>query len=156
MTSTAHEAYAAARDVLLRHRTDYDAAVAQFEWPDITGDFNWALDWFDELARGNEDIALWIVEEDGAEEKFTFEQMRTRSDKLAAWLREQGIGQGDPILLMLGNQVELWDAMLAIMKIGAVIAPTTTALGASDLRERIARSEAKGIIVGAADAGKLY
>ena len=156
MTSTAHEAYAAARDVLLRHRTDYDAAVAQFEWPDITGDFNWALDWFDELARGNEGTALWIVEEDGAEEKFTFEQMRTRSDKLAAWLREQGIGKGDPILLMLGNQVELWDAMLAIMKIGAVIAPTTTALGASDLRERIARSEAKGIIVGAADAGKLY
>ena len=89
-TSTAHDAYAAARDTLLRHRDDYDAAVAAFEWPDIPGEFNWAIDWFDELARGNETTALWIVEEDGAEEKYTFEQMRARSDKLAAWLREQG------------------------------------------------------------------
>src|SRR4029077_5982729 len=40
-----------ARAFLLEHRTDYDAAVKGFRWPD-PAPFNWALDWFDaELAR---------------------------------------------------------------------------------------------------------
>ena len=40
-----------ARAFLLKHRTDYDAAVKGFRWPDPVA-FNWALDWFDaELAR---------------------------------------------------------------------------------------------------------
>ena len=39
-----------ARAFLLEHRTDYDAAVKGFRWPD-PAPFNWALDWFDaELA----------------------------------------------------------------------------------------------------------
>ena len=155
--SSAHDAYAAARDFLFDTRDDYDAAVAGFEWPDITGPFNWAIDWFDRIAHGKADsIALWIVEEDGSEEKYTFSQMRERSDKLAAWLREQGLGKDDAVLVMLSNQVELWDSMLAIMKIGGVIAPTTTALGAADLRERIDRADAKGILCGPDDANKLY
>ena len=40
---------------------------------------------------------------------------------------------------MLGNQVELWETMLALIKIGAVIMPTTTAVGPDDLVDRIAR-----------------
>ena len=57
--------FLAARDLLLRHRTDRDAAVAQFRWPQLER-FNWALDWFDPMARGNAAPALWIVGEDGA------------------------------------------------------------------------------------------
>ena len=34
---------------------------------------------------------------------------------------------------MLGNQVELWETMLAAMKLGAVIIPATTLLGPDDL-----------------------
>lgn len=154
--TTAHEKYKAARDFLLEHREDYEAACAGFEWPRIEGRFNWATDWFDVIARGNDEPALWIVEEDGSQEKHSFDDMATRSDKLAAWLTEQGVGKGDPILIMLNNQVELWDSMLAIMKIGAVIAPTTTALGAADLKERIARADAKGILCNADEAGKMY
>ena len=156
MSTVAHDVYAAARDFLLAHREDYDAAVAGFEWPALEGPFNWAIDWFDELARGNDATALWIVEEDGGEEKYTFEQMRTRSDKLAAWLRERGLGKGDAVLLMLGNQVEMWDSMLALMKIGAVISPTTMALGTADLKDRIARAHAKGVICNVSDTGKFY
>ncbi|HYO84898.1 MAG TPA: AMP-binding protein [Dermatophilaceae bacterium] len=154
--TTAHERYRAARDYLLERREEYDEALAGFRWPDITGPFNWAVDWFDAIARDNDRRALWLVEEDGSESTYTFDEMATRSDKLAAWLVERGVGKGDPVLLMLGNQVELWDSMLALMKIGAVIAPTTVALGASDIKERIERANATGIIANAADAGKLY
>ena len=54
-----------ARAFLLKHRTDYDAAVKGFRWPDPVP-FNWSLDWFDaELARDPETrdrTALWIVD----------------------------------------------------------------------------------------------
>lgn len=154
--TTAHETYKAARDFLLEHREDYEAACEGFEWPQIEGRFNWATDWFDVIARGNDAPALWIVGEDGSEDTYSFDDMATRSDKLAAWFVDRGIGKGDPVLVMLDNQVELWDSMLALMKIGAVIAPTTTALGAADLKERIARASARGIIANAEEAGKLY
>ena len=50
---TGHAAYRAARDMLVRHRDDFDAAVAAFRWPDVGDRFNWALDWFDPVAAGN-------------------------------------------------------------------------------------------------------
>jgi len=34
-------AYRAARQVLMRHRDDYAAAVAAFHWPDIGDRINW-------------------------------------------------------------------------------------------------------------------
>ena len=33
------------------------------QWPQLTGTFDWAIDWFDVIARDNDRIALWIVEE---------------------------------------------------------------------------------------------
>ena len=64
--STATEVYRAARDQLLRPaRRTRDRAVAEFRWPEFAGPFNWAVDWFDAVARGNDRPALRIVEEDG-------------------------------------------------------------------------------------------
>ena len=61
---TGREAYRAARDMLLRHRDDYDAAVAALRWPGVGDRFNWALDWFDPIAAGNPRTALRIIDEE--------------------------------------------------------------------------------------------
>ncbi|EUA56491.1 AMP-binding enzyme family protein [Mycobacterium xenopi 4042] len=100
-------------------------------WPHITGVFNWATDWFDVIARGNDHTALWIVDDSGGERRLSFAEMADRSDRVAGWLQQLGVGKGDRVLLMLGNQVELWEAMLAVAKLGAVVMPTTAALGPS-------------------------
>ena len=55
--------------------------------------------------------------------------MAERSDRVATWLAQQGIGKGDRVILMLGNQVELWEAMLAVAKLGAIIMPTRVRSG---------------------------
>ena len=81
--------------------------------------------------------------------------MAQRSDRVATWLKSLGVGKGDRVILMLGNQVELWEAMLAVAKLGAVIMPTTGALGAEDLADRITRGAAQYVIANAADAGKF-
>jgi acetyl-CoA synthetase len=146
--------FRAARDFLIAHREDYAEAYAQFGWPELD-EFNWALDWFDVIAAGNDSPALWIVEEDGREGKFSFAEMSHRSNRVANWLRGHGVGRGDRVVLMLGNQVELWDTILAVMKLGAVLIPATPLLGPADARDRVIRGGAKHVIVTAAAAGKF-
>lgn len=151
----ATEAYRAARDQLLSLRGDHPRAVAEFRWPELGERFNWAVDWFDVVARDNPRPALVIAGEDGLVVERTFAEMAQRSDQVAAWLAARGVGKGDPVVLMLGNQVELWESMLAVMKLGAVIMPTTTAVGPSDLVDRITRGGARHVICNASDVGKF-
>jgi acetyl-CoA synthetase len=157
MTNQSAEAFYATRQFLLDHREDYDTAVRDFRWPEI-GEFNWAIDHFDAVAadpeRGSA-RALWIVESDGSEAHWTFRELSERSNQVANWLREHGVARGDRIILMLGNQVELWETILAAMKLGAVVIPATTLLTAADLRDRLDRGNAKHVVVTGADAGKF-
>ena len=147
--------YRRARDQLVDLIRDYEKAVETFSFPRLTGAFNWATDWFDVIARGNDRTALWIVEEDGREQKISFAEMAESSDRVATWLAELGVGKGDRVILMLGNQVELWEAMLAVAKLGAIIMPTTGALGSADLVDRLTRGGAKFVIANAGDTAKF-
>lgn len=153
--TTNTDRYRSARDQLVDVIDDYDKAVASFEWPKLSGSFNWATDWFDVIARDNDRVALWITEQDGTERKVTFAQMSDRSDRVATWLGGLGVGKGDRVILMLGNQVELWEAMLGVAKLGAIVMPTTAALGTADLADRITRGGARVVIANAADAPKF-
>jgi acetyl-CoA synthetase len=146
--------FRAARDFLLTHAEDYDTAYREFAWPELS-EFNWALDWFDVIAQGNDRPALWIVEQDGAETVLSFAQLSARSNQVANWLRETGVRRGDRLVLMLGNQVELWETILAAMKLGAVLIPATPLLGPADLRDRVERGGARHVVTGSADAAKF-
>jgi len=157
VSSAATETFRAARDFLLDHRADYLRASAEFEWPRLT-EFNWALDWFDVIAATEPTasrLALWIVEEDSSELKWTFADVSRRSNQVANWLRSQGVQRGDRLILMLGNQGELWLTILAAMKLGAVLIPASTLLGAADLRDRVERGRAAHVVVRSADAPKF-
>jgi len=139
-----------ARAFLLQHRTDYEAAVKGFRWPDPVP-FNWALDWFDAELATNADSsdrpALWIV--DAAQDKQTklsFAALSKRSNQVANFLRAQGLKRGDHLLLLLGNVVPLWETMLAAMKLGVVVIPATTLLTADELRDRLDRGKAKAVV----------
>lgn len=146
-----------ARDFLLAHRTDLDGAVAGFSWPDPVP-FNWALDWFDaELAvEARERTALCIVQAaTGAEQAFTFGQMRARSNQVANHLARLGLKRGDHLLLLLGNVPALWETMLAAMKLGAVVIPATTLLTANELADRLERGRAKAIVAGPEQVGRF-
>ncbi len=147
-------AFRAARDFLLENRSDYERAVAGFVWPRAEH-FNWALDYFDDYARGNERLALWVVEEDGRQAKMSYEELSLRSNQVANFLRQQGVARGDRILLMLGNEVALWEIMLAAMKLGAVIIPASTLLTETDLADRLERGRVRHVITGPEHTAKF-
>ncbi|HEY1543407.1 MAG TPA: AMP-binding protein, partial [Xanthobacteraceae bacterium] len=142
-----------ARDFLLRHRCDYDTAYRDFRWPQLDR-FNWALDYFDVMAHGNDRPALWLASE-GSEVKLSFAALSERSNRVANHLRALGVKRGDRILLMLGNVAPLWECMLAAMKLGAVVIPATTLLNRNDLVDRFARGRTRHVIAGADAAAKF-
>lgn len=152
--SQGSQAFLAARDFLLAHRTDYDTAYAGFQWPQLE-QFNWALDYFDPMAAGNTRPALWIVEEDGSESRVSFADMSKRSSQVANWLKGLGVKRGARVLLMLGNEVALWEIMLACMKLGAVVIPCSSLLTTEDLRDRLERGEVAHVIAARGQADKF-
>jgi acetyl-CoA synthetase len=144
-----------ARAFLRAHRTDYGTAVRDFRWPQPER-FNFALDWFDVIAAEHPDrAALTIVEENGESGSWTYAELSARSDQVAAWLRRLGVERGDRIILMLGNQVELWEVILGAIKLGAVLIPASTLLGTADLRDRVDRGHARFVVARQADASKF-
>jgi acetyl-CoA synthetase len=143
--SSGTAAYRAARDLLLRHREDYEAAKAEFAWPQLE-EFNWALDWFDVLAAEHpQRDALRVITAD-SDARLTYAQMAARSNQVANWLRGLGARRGDRVLLMLGNIAPLWEVILAAIKLGVVMIPASTLLGPEDLKDRIARGDVRHVI----------
>ena len=77
------------------------------------------------------------------------------SNRFANYYRGLGVRRGDRVLLMLGNIPPLWETMLAMMKLGAVIIPATTLLTANDVADRIARGRVKHIVCATELASKI-
>src|SRR5579871_1094274 len=149
MSST--EKFVAARHFLLTNRNDYEKAYREFQWPDLT-DFNWARDWFDVYAQGNSKTALWLRREHKNDVKLSYQELAERSNRVAHFLQREGVEPGDRIVLCLPNVVAIWELMLAAIKIGAVVVPTTTLATESDIRDRLERSGARLVV---ADASVL-
>src|ERR1700730_2892236 len=133
------------RDFLWAHRSDYEAAYRGYQRPNLDR-FNWALDYFDPLARGNDQPALWIVQQDGSQQVVSFRQLSDRSNQVANFLYRLGVRRGDCMLLMMGNDLALWELMLAAIKLGVVVSPATTLLTPHDLMDRIVRGKVKVLV----------
>src|SRR6266536_3225392 len=159
MTSST-SSFRAARDLLLRCRDDYAAALGSFEWPALD-EFNWALDWFDVIAAEHPDRpALRILSDDGSDVSMSdvsmsYGSLSERSSQVAGWLRGLGVARGDRVLLMLGNVAPLWEVIMAPMKLGAGIIPASTLLQPADLVDRVARGQVRHVITDAAGVPKF-
>lgn len=151
---TPYQRFAQARDFLQQHRTDYDTAYAGYQTPQFDN-FNWALDFFDQEAKDNGTPALWVVEEDGSEQKISYADMAARSSQVAQYLEDCGVKHGDRVLLMLPNRVELWEIMLAGIKLGAVLVPTTMLVSTADLQDRMERGGVKHVIAQVSEVHKF-
>ena len=101
------------RDFLFANATDYAAARDGFVWPTPT-EFNFALEWFDVIAGETPDRpAVQIVSADLSLESWTYGELSSRSDQVAAWLTDLGIRRGDHVIVMLGNTIELWEVTVS-------------------------------------------
>ena len=101
----------------------------------------------DEWAKeAPEKLALLWTNDEGAEIRTTFAQLKEQSDQAAAYLQSLGIGKGDPVMLILKRRYEWWLCMLALCKLGAVVIPATHMLTKHDIVYRNTRADVKAII----------
>ena len=109
--------------------------------------FNFAYDVMDAWAKEAPDnLALLWTNDQGAEIRTSFSQLKEQTDQAASYLQQLGIGKGDPVMLILKRRYEWWVVMLALHKIGAVVIPATHMLTKHDIVYRNTRASVKAII----------
>ncbi len=114
---------------------------------EIPGDFNFAYDVVDAIAKENPDrLAMVWCDDKGAEQNFTFGQMKYYSDKAANFFRTVGIKKGDPVMLILKRRYEFWFCLLALHKLGAICIPATHMLTTKDIAYRNNAADIKMIV----------
>ncbi|MBO8167737.1 MAG: AMP-binding protein [Thermoanaerobacteraceae bacterium] len=133
---------------------DYDKTYAEFKW-EVPEYFNFARDVVDKWAEENDKLAMWWVDDHGNERKFNFSDFKVRSSKLANVLKDQGIGKGDRVFLLLPRVPEWWESMLALMRLGAIIMPGTSQLKPKDIKYRFEASQGVAIITDEENAPKV-
>src|SRR6267378_1859117 len=89
------------------------------------------------LERLPHELALVELARDGSRREWSFGEVADRSARLAGALTAHGIGRGDVLMTLVGNRPEWVFAMMAGLRIGAVVLPCTEQLRAKDLRLRI-------------------
>jgi len=85
------------------------------------------------IGRGRDpDKAALLWSEDDpalavAPPRLSFRQLHAASDRLAAALAERGLERGDRVAFFLGNRPEMVAAVLAVLRLGAVVVPMNLA-----------------------------
>ena len=148
------KAFIELRDRLLGEGVSQAQVMPALDWP-APRHFNWALDYFDRIAMGNEGAALRVVDDAGRDVCLSFAELSCRSNQAANFLAAQGVGSKDRVLIMLGNVVALWEVMLAVIKLGAVMIPATTLLQRADLEDRLTRGRVRAVVTDRALTGKF-
>jgi acyl-coenzyme A synthetase/AMP-(fatty) acid ligase len=133
---------------------DYEQTCRDFRW-EVPEHYNFAFDVVDRWGEDAGKLAMLWVNERGDEKRLTFGDFTARSNQVANALRTLGIRKGDRILIMLPRLPEWWEAVLGMMKIGAVSMPGTTLLTPKDVAYRIQSAEAAAVITDEEGAFKV-
>ena len=113
----------------------------------IPENFNFAYDVMDAWAEeAPEKLAILWTNDQGAEIRTTYGELKVQTDQAASYLQSLGIGKNDPVMLILKRHYEWWVIMLALCKIGAIVIPATHMLTKHDIVYRNTRASVKAII----------
>src|SRR5438552_1336303 len=134
--------------------TDYEAERRSFQL-NVPEYFNFATDVIGKWASDPHKPAMLSVGQHGDERGLTFAHFAEYSSRAANAFSALGIGKGDPVLVMLPRIPEWWEAILGLMRLGAIPIPCTTLLTPNDLQYRSGVSEARAFITDLEGAAKF-
>lgn len=113
----------------------------------IPDHFNFGYDIVDEWAEKEPDkLALLWTNDEGKERKFSFAEMKEKTDQTASYFQELGVRAGDKVMLILKRRYEFWYAIVALHKIGAIVIPATHLLTSKDIVYRCNAADIKMIV----------
>ncbi|OGT81856.1 MAG: acyl-CoA synthetase, partial [Gammaproteobacteria bacterium RIFCSPLOWO2_02_FULL_61_13] len=134
---------------------DYEKTYREFRWQRPER-YNFVRAVIDHWAEQEpQKLALWWVDDHGAELRRTFAEVAAASRRLCNVLTQCGVRRGDTVLLVLPRVPEWWESLTACLRMGAVAAPGTVQLSANDLQYRIQAAHAVCVITDTANAAKV-
>jgi acetyl-CoA synthetase len=139
---------------VLKPGNSYEEVITSFRW-EIPEYYNIGMDICDNWADQPDRLALIYENESGRVEKYTFQDLKRLSNRLANGLKANGIGPGDRFGILLPQCPETAISHIAAYKIGAIAIPLFTLFGTDALEYRLSNSEAKGIVTDSANLSKI-
>ncbi len=101
--------------------------------------------------RANQAALVYVSTETGAEMTYSFAQLHTEVQAMAATLKDMGVGKGDRVLIYMPMIAQAAFAMLACARIGAIHSVVFGGFAAVSLASRIDDASPKVVVT--ADAG---
>ncbi len=132
----------------------YDALYGKFRWR-IPDRYNIGVDICDKWADGSQRPALIHETREGDIRRYSFDELRSLSDRTANLFAAHGVRQGDRIAILLPQQPETALAHIAAYKLGAIAVPLFTLFGVDALKFRLSDSGARLIVTDAAGVEKI-
>lgn len=131
-----------------------DQIDSNFRW-EQPATFNFASDVVDRWAADPGKLALVAENAAGDQQSFTYAQVSRLSCQLSNLLQDNGIKQGDRVIIMLPRIPQWQIAMVAVLRMGAIPIPCITMLTTKDLAYRAEHAGAAGIITIASECAKF-
>jgi acetyl-CoA synthetase len=136
-------------------RGTYETLRETFRW-EIPERYNIAVDTVDRHAAARPtDLALIFEDEAGATSRYTFEDVRRASNRLANVLVGSGHERGDRVAILLPQTPETAIAHIAAYRAGFIAVPLFVLFGPDAIEYRLADSGATAVITDLADWPKV-
>jgi acetyl-CoA synthetase len=129
----------------------WNEAEKAFVWPAVT-DYNIAADC---LRTDPAKTALIAIDGDVTTE-FTFGRLNELSARLGTALHGLGVGHGDRVAVKLSQGAPMAIAVLAVLRIGAILVPISNTLGEDALRHRLEDSAPRVVIASGSAADLAF
>jgi len=139
----------------MRHYKSYEEMRGKFAW-DIPSRYNIGVDIVDRHADVDP-FATALIYESAAGEvvRYTFQDLKRLSNRLANALAAKGVRRGDRVAVLLPQSVETIVGHVAAYKLGAIALPLFTQFGPEALHYRLTDSGAKALITNAECVDKI-
>ncbi|WGS48727.1 acyl-CoA synthetase [Paraburkholderia sp. D15] len=132
----------------------YDSLTSRFAWR-IPPRYNIGVDVCDKWADGSARLALIVEDADGSTTRYTFDELKTLSDRFANALLASGAQRGERIGIFLSQSIETAVAHLAAYKAGMVAVPLFALFGIDAIEHRLGDSGAVALITDRAGVAKV-
>jgi acetyl-CoA synthetase len=123
----------------------YSEIYNRFSW-NIPEHYNIGVDVCDKWAGEKSRPALIYLAPDGQEQRYTFRDLKIRSNQLANTLMAHGIQRGDRVGILLPQCPETLISHIACYKLGGIALPLLTLFGSLASEYRLANSAARAVI----------